>query len=110
METGHFIAIFGGAIAGSEAAGELSKRGIHSVVFDQNSLPYGKLETGLPKWHYKLRDMQEKKIDEKLDSDLVKFVPNTKLGRDIAFSDLISDFGFTAILLATGAWRGFLPI
>ncbi len=104
-KTGHYIAIFGGAVAGSEAAGELSKKGIRTVVFEQNPLPYGKLETGLPKWHYKLRDMQEKKIDEKLNNPLVKFIPNIKLGRDLDFKTVVEDFGFTAVLLATGAWR-----
>lgn len=105
MDIGHYIAVFGGAVAGSEAVGELSKKGIKTVVFEQNALPYGKLESGLPKWHYKLRNMQEQKIDEKLANPLVRFVPNTKLGRDISFREITSEFPFTAILLATGAWR-----
>ena len=57
----HFIAVFGGAVAGSEAAHQLALRGFRVVVFDQNILPYGKIEDGLPKWHYKLRDQEEKK-------------------------------------------------
>ena len=105
MKAGHYIVIFGGAVAGSEAASELSKKGIRSVIIDQFPLPYGKLETGLPKWHSKLRDLQEKKIDDKLKHPLVKYIPNTKLGSDIKLSDCIEDYGFTAVLLATGAWR-----
>ena len=58
----HFVAIFGGAVAGSEAAYQMAKRGIRVVVFDQNTLPYGKIEDGLPKWHEKLRDKEEAKI------------------------------------------------
>ena len=59
----HFIAIFGGAVAGAEAAYQLSKRGFRIVVFDQALLPYGKIEDGLPKWHAKLRDKEESNIN-----------------------------------------------
>jgi NADPH-dependent glutamate synthase beta subunit-like oxidoreductase len=101
----HFVCIIGGAVAGSEAAYRLSQRGIYSVVFEQSALPYGKIEDGLPKWHIKLRDQEERKIDEKLTQPRVFFVPKTKLGRDIDFQDLVDNWGFSAILLAIGAWR-----
>ncbi len=53
-KTKHIVAIFGGAVSGSEAAYQLAEKGIRTVVFDQNALPYGKIEDGLPKWHVKL--------------------------------------------------------
>ncbi len=102
---GHVIAIFGGAVAGSEAAERLANQGIHVVVFEQNHLPYGKIESGLPKWHVKLRNSQESKIDQKLKHPLVHFVPGVRLGKDIMLSDLAAEWGFSAILLAIGAWR-----
>ena len=101
----HFIAVFGGAVAGSEAAHQLAKRGFRVVVFDQNMLPYGKIEDGLPKWHEKLRDKEERKINEKIDNPNISFVPGVQLGRDIDFEDVVKNWGFTAVLLATGAWR-----
>lgn len=104
MSSQHVIAIFGGAVAGSEAAAQLSAQGKRVVVFDQNALPYGKIESGLPKWHYKLRDRQEALIDQKLNHPLVHFVPKIKLGRDIDFEEIYKEWGFSAILLATGAW------
>ncbi|TAK37733.1 MAG: hypothetical protein EPO28_11565 [Saprospiraceae bacterium] len=100
----HIVAIFGGAISGAEAAQQLAQRGIRSVVFEQNALPYGKIEDGLPKWHAKLRDKEEANIDEKLAHPLVSFVPNVRLGRDIDFKDVVSNWGFSAAFLATGAW------
>ncbi len=100
----HYVAVFGGAVAGSEAAHQLSAKGIKVVVFDQSLLPYGKIEDGLPKWHHKLRDQEERKIDEKLDHPDVEFVPGIKLGRDISIEECIG-WGFSAIILATGAWR-----
>ena len=50
----HIVAVFGGAVSGAEAAFQLAERGIKTVVFDQQLLPYGKIEDGLPKWHAKL--------------------------------------------------------
>lgn len=105
LHPGHCVAIFGGAVAGAEAAGLLSQQGIYTVIFEQNALPYGKIEDGLPKWHVKLRDKEEQKIDEKLRNPYVQFVPNTKLGDDIDFETIIKKWGFSAVLLAIGAWR-----
>lgn len=73
-------------------------------MFDQNALPYGKIEDGLPKWHAKLRDKEENRINEKLSHPLVTYVPLTKLGKDISFEEVTS-WGFSAVLLAIGAWK-----
>ena len=101
----HYVAIFGGAVAGSEAVRQLIKHDIKLVVFDQNAYPYGKIELGLPKWHAKLRDKQEEKIDETLSDARVKFVPKVHLGKDVDFTDMVNNWGFSAVLLANGAWR-----
>lgn len=105
MDSGHYIAIFGGAVAGSEAAFQLRQKNIKVVVFEQNALPYGKIESGLPKWHHKLRDRQEGIIDERLGDPEIKFVPSVRLGEDLDIRDLSENWGFSAVLLATGAWR-----
>ena len=101
----HFVAIFGGAVAGSEAAYQMAKRGFRVVVFDQNTLPYGKIEDGLPKWHEKLRDKEEGRINDKLSHPNVQFVPNARLGDNIDFEDIVKNWGFSAVMLATGAWK-----
>ncbi len=101
----HFISIFGGSIAGSEAAFQLAQRGFRVIVFDQKKLPYGKIEDGLPLWHVKLRNKEEKLIDEKLNHKNIRYVPMVELGHDIDFKDIVYNWGFSAIILATGAWR-----
>lgn len=101
----HFIAIFGGAVSGSEAAWQFAQHGVRVAVFDQNLLPYGKIEDGLPKWHVKLRDKEENKINEKLSHPLVEFIPGVQLGKDVTFEDVVNKWGFSAVLLANGAWR-----
>lgn len=92
-------------MSGAEAANQLAQKGIRCIVFDQNLLPYGKIEDGLPKWHAKLRDKEEASIDEKLSHPLVTFVPGVKLGRDLDFEEVVENWGFSAIFLAIGAWR-----
>ena len=100
----HFIAIIGGAVAGAEAASQLSRRGFRVAVFDQGMLPYGKIEDGLPMWHYKLRDKEEENINRKINQPNIIYVPGMRLGREVEFTDFLS-WGFTVILLATGAWK-----
>jgi NADPH-dependent glutamate synthase beta subunit-like oxidoreductase len=100
----HYIAIIGGSISGSEAANLLAQNDFRVVVFEMNALPYGKIEDGLPKWHIKLRNRQEREIDRKLDQENIRFVPLVKIGRDISFDDLIKNWGFSAVIIANGAW------
>ena len=104
-EHSHIVAICGGAVAGAEAVAQLTQRNIRTVVFEQNTLPYGKIEDGLPKWHTKLRDQEEHKINQKLQHPLVSYVPNIKLGENIDLYDISKNWGFSAVLLATGAWK-----
>ncbi|HEY5622907.1 MAG TPA: hypothetical protein VIV14_04025, partial [Gammaproteobacteria bacterium] len=103
-EPTHVIGICGGAVAGSEAAKLFAERGALAVVFEQNARPYGKIEDGLPRWHVKLREKEYARIDDNLDTAGVLFVPLTRLGKDLAFSEL-EEMGLSAVILATGAWR-----
>lgn len=105
MGAQYVIAVIGGATAGAETAAMLADRGAIVVVFEQNVRPYGKIEDGLPRWHVKLRRKEYETVNEKLDRPAVHFVPLTKIGRDIDFRALAEEWGFTAVILALGAWR-----
>jgi NADPH-dependent glutamate synthase beta subunit-like oxidoreductase len=74
-------------------------------VFEQNQRPYGKIEDGLPRWHEALRKKEYNTIDEKLSKPGVSFIPNTKIGDQIGFAELVNEWGFSAVILANGAWR-----
>jgi ferredoxin--NADP+ reductase len=101
----YVIGVVGGATAGAETAGLFAERGAMVVVFEQNARPYGKIEDGLPRWHVKLRQKEYEAVNERLDHPAVHFVPLTKIGRDIDFQALAREWGFTAVVLALGAWR-----
>jgi hypothetical protein len=101
----HVVAVIGGATAGAEVAGRLAERGAEVAVFEQNPRPYGKIEDGLPRWHVALRKKEYETIGAKLSRPGVHFVPRTKVGRDVAFPELVREWGFSAVVLACGAWR-----
>jgi len=99
------VAVIGGATAGAELAGRLADRGAIVVVFEMNPRPYGKIEDGLPRWHVALREKEYENVRDKLGRPNVHYLPNTKIGRDIGFAELVADWGFTSVVLANGAWR-----
>jgi ferredoxin--NADP+ reductase len=101
----HCVAVIGGAVAGAEVAGTLADAGVRVVVFEQNPRPYGKIEDGLPRWHVELRRKEYERIGAHLDRDEVHYVPLTRIGRDIAFAELVNAWGFSGVVLANGAWR-----
>jgi NADPH-dependent glutamate synthase beta subunit-like oxidoreductase len=101
----HFVAIIGGSVAGSEAAFLLAQNGYRVVVFDQKLLPYGKIEDGLPNWHTALRDKEEKGINDRLSHENIRYIPGFTLGKDAKMSDLVSKWGFSAVIVAIGAWH-----
>ena len=101
----HCVAVIGGAVAGAEMAGRLAEAGTEVVVFEQNPRPYGKIEDGLPRWHHALRNKEYTTIGKHLSLPNVHYVPNTKIGCDIGFRELVDDWGFSGVVLANGAWR-----
>jgi NADPH-dependent glutamate synthase beta subunit-like oxidoreductase len=103
--TPHLVAVIGGATAGAEVAGRLAEHGARVVVFEMNPRPFGKIEDGLPRWHVGLRQKEYETIRAKLARPGVEFVPCTKVGRDISFEAIAREWGFSAVILANGAWR-----
>ncbi len=101
----HIVAVIGGATAGAEVAGKLAEAGARVVVFEMNSRPFGKIEDGLPRWHVGLRRKEYETISAKLSRPGVEFVPCTKIGRDLPFEAVAREWGFSAVILANGAWR-----
>lgn len=99
------IAVIGGACAGSEFAGKLAEAGHEVFVFEQNQLPYGKIEDGLPRWHEKLQRREMDLIDQRLDREGVHFIPNCRLGEDLTIEQLRREWGFPIVVMANGAWK-----
>jgi len=104
QQNNQIVAIVGGAVAGSEAVYQFTERGVRCVAIEQNDLPYGKIEDGLPKWHAKQRKKEMAQIDTRISHELVDFLPNTQIGKDLTVDELLT-MGFSAVLMANGAWK-----
>ena len=98
------VLIIGGAVSGSTAVKKLTDEGIRCVVVEQNRMPYGKIEDGLPRWHEKQRINEYFKIDDIISNKLVDFVPLTRIGKDVSFEE-IYNMGWSCIYFANGAWK-----
>ncbi len=105
LDPKHAVAVIGGAVAGAQVARMLADRGVLVAVFEQNTRPFGKIEDGLPRWHSALRAKEFQRITERLEHPNIHFLPRTKIGRDVSFKELAKEWGFTAVVLANGAWR-----
>jgi ferredoxin--NADP+ reductase len=101
----HVMAVIGGATAGSEIARILAERGALVFVFEQNPRPYGKIEDGLPRWHVKQRHDEYEEINKRLDHPNIEYVPLTRMGRELDFEDLRTNWGVSGIVLTHGAWK-----
>lgn len=105
LQPRHTVAVIGGAVAGAQVAHILAEQGASVVVFEQNARPFGKIEDGLPRWHSGLRKKEFDRITGLLEHDNISFVPNTRVGRDMGFRELVESWGFSAVVLANGVWR-----
>jgi ferredoxin/flavodoxin---NADP+ reductase len=101
----YVVAVIGAATAGSEIARVLALRGVRVVVIEQNPRPYGKIEDGLPRWHVKQRKDEYEEINKRLDHRNIDYLPLTRMGQDISFDELRTEWGLSAIVLTHGAWR-----
>jgi ferredoxin/flavodoxin---NADP+ reductase len=101
----HLVAVVGAATAGSEISRILADRGALVIVFEQNLLPYGKIEDGLPRWHVKQRKEEYEEINRRLAHRNIEFVPGSRLGREVDFEDLRTRWGLNVLVLTHGAWR-----
>ena len=71
------VLIIGGAVSGSTAVKKLTDEGIRCVVVEQNRMPYGKIEDGLPRWHEKQRINEYFKIDDIISLLMQKLTQDT---------------------------------
>ena len=100
-KTGKKIAIIGAGPGGLAAAGILICEG-HSVdVYDMMPEPGGMLIFAIPD----IRMPKDRIVEgiKELEKVGVRFILNTKVGRDIPFEKILDNYD--AILIATGAWE-----
>jgi NADH-quinone oxidoreductase subunit F len=100
-DTGKKIAIIGAGPAGLTAAFYLVRLGHDVTIYEAMAEPGGILRYGIPQYRLPRAVLKKEiKLIKKLG---VKFIFNTKLGKEISIKKL--DKNFDAIYLAIGAWK-----
>ncbi|MEL6301346.1 MAG: FAD-dependent oxidoreductase [Pseudomonadota bacterium] len=108
IPTGRRVAVVGAGPAGLAAADVLARHGVEATVFDAYPEIGGLLTYGIPP--FKLEKEIVRKRRELLEGMGIKFVLNTRIGEDIPFEKLESEFD--AVFLGMGTYtyvRGGFP-
>jgi NADH-quinone oxidoreductase subunit F len=96
------IAVIGAGPAGLTAARDLALRGYRVTVFEELPEPGGMLRWGIPAYRLP-RDILAGEIDDNIRALGVEIKCNTRVGKDISFEEVDSQFDY--VFLATGAHK-----
>ena len=98
---GHKVAIVGSGPAGLTCAGDLSKLGYDVTIFEALHLAGGVLVYGIPEFRLP-KSIVQKEIDGLKDLG-VKIETNIVIGKTISIDELMTEFGFEAVFVGSGA-------
>ncbi len=98
---GQRVAVVGSGPAGLACAGDLAKMGYRVTVFEALHLAGGVLVYGIPEFRLP-KHIVRREIDE-LCAMGVEIVTNAVAGSSFTVSELLSEMGFEAVFLGTGA-------
>ncbi len=93
----HRVAIIGAGPAGLSAGYYLRHQGVQVTIFDENALPGGIMQYGIPDYRLDKYVLQTE-LHRVMQG--VEFAANRRLGQDLQVADLL---GYDAVFLATGA-------
>jgi NADPH-dependent glutamate synthase beta subunit-like oxidoreductase len=104
LKTGKRVAIVGGGVSGLSCAYHLRLKGHDCVVFESSDKLGGMISFGLPAYRTP-RDVVDAEVKRIIDMG-VEVRLNTRVGKDVTFSDLRNDFD--AVFIGVGAQTGNL--
>ena len=100
-KNGHKVAIVGSGPSGLACAGYLAKKGYDVTIFEALHIPGGVLVYGIPEFRLP-KDIVKKEIDA-LKELGVEIQTNVVIGKTISVDELLSDMGYEAVFIGSGA-------
>lgn len=101
VSNGHKVAVIGSGPSGLTCAGDLAKLGYEVTVFEALHLAGGVLVYGIPEFRLP-KSIVQKEIDTLIDLG-VKVETNMVIGKVLSIDELMSDYGFEAVFVGSGA-------
>ena len=98
---GHKVAVIGSGPSGLTCAGDLAKLGYEVTVYEALHLAGGVLVYGIPEFRLP-KSIVQKEIDG-LAAIGVKIETNTIIGKTISIDELMSEYGYEAVFIGSGA-------
>ena len=98
---GHKVAVIGSGPSGLTCAGDLAKKGYDVTVFEALHLAGGVLVYGIPEFRLP-KAIVQKEVDG-LKALGVKVETNMVIGRVVSIDELMSQYGFEAVFIGSGA-------
>lgn len=99
---GKKVAVIGSGPAGLTCAGDLAKKGYDVTIFEALHKPGGVLVYGIPEFRLPKQDVVAMEI-ENVKSLGVKINTNVVIGKSITVDELMTDEGFDAVFIGSGA-------
>ena len=99
---GHKVAVVGSGPAGLTCAGDLAKMGYSVTIFEALHDAGGVLTYGIPEFRLPKEKVVEPEI-ENIISLGVKIETNVIIGKSVTVDELMTDEGFEAVFIASGA-------
>ena len=99
---GKSVAVIGSGPAGLTCAGDLAKMGYDVTIFEALHEPGGVLVYGIPEFRLPKQDVVAKEI-ENVKALGVKIETNVVIGKSVTIDQLISEEGFDAVFIGSGA-------
>ncbi len=99
---GKKVAVIGSGPAGLTCAGDLARMGYDVTIFEALHEPGGVLVYGIPEFRLPKKDVVAKEI-ENVKALGVKIETNVVIGKSVTIDQLISDEGFDAVFIGSGA-------
>ncbi len=101
-KNGKKVAVIGSGPAGLTCAGDLAKMGYEVTIFEALHEPGGVLVYGIPEFRLPKQAVVAKEI-ENVKSLGVKIETNVVVGKSVTIDELISEEGFSAVFIGSGA-------